>query len=361
MPESKKNSNSSWKHKKQATPAKSSTAEYLTFVAASGGSSESIEMRYENENIWLTQKMMAELYDVSVSAINQHIKTLFRDGELSDSVIKQYLITAADGKDYQAKHYSLQAIIAIGFKIENQRAVQFRKWAAHIVKDYTVQGWVMDVPRLKQGHTLTDEFFDRQLAIIREIRLSERKFYQKITDIYATALDYDKNAKTTKDFFATVQNKLHFAIHGHTAAEVIAKRSDAEKKNMGLSTWAAAPDGKIQKPDVVIAKNYLTDQEIGELERIVSAYLDLAELQTTRHIPMTTEDWDGYLSRFLAMSDHDILNGPGLVSAKQAKQHAESQWEKYRITQDALFQSDFDRFLQLGQQADSIKKADKDV
>ena len=266
---------------------RSSAAEYLTFVAATGESDVSFEMRYENENIWLTQKMMATLYDVSVAAINQHLKKVFEDGELrEESVIKKYLITAADGKSYNTKHYNLQAIIAVGFKVNNQRAVQFRKWAGQIVKDHTIQGWTMDVERLKKGHMFTDEYFERQLEQIREIRLSERKFYQKVTDLYATAFDYDKDAKTTRLFFQTVQNKMHFAVHRHTAAELIVERADANKEHMGLTTWENAPDGKILKTDVTVAKNYLSEQEMHYLERIVSLYLDYAELQAERKIPM---------------------------------------------------------------------------
>jgi len=243
--------------KKNEITIRSSAAEYLTFVAATGDSESSIEMRYEDENIWLTQKMMAELYDVSVAAINQHIKKIFDDHELEpESVIKKYLITATDGKSYNTQHYSLQMIIAVGFKVNNERAVRFRKWASQIVKDYTIQGWTMDVDRLKKGHMFTDEYFERQLQYIREIRLSERKFYQKITDIYATAFDYDKDAKTTREFFKLVQNKMHWAVHRHTAAELIVKRADAEKEHMGLTTWEAAPHGKIIKADVSIAKNY---------------------------------------------------------------------------------------------------------
>lgn len=270
---------------------RSSAAEYLTFVAATGESDVSFEMRYEDENIWLTQKMMATLYDVSVAAINQHLKKVFEDGELrEESVIKKYLITAADGKSYNTKHYNLQAIIAVGFKVNNQRAVQFRKWAGQIVKDHTIQGWTMDVERLKKGHMFTDEYFERQLEQIREIRLSERKFYQKVTDLYATAFDYDKDAKTTRLFFQTVQNKMHFAVHRHTAAELIVERADASKEHMGLTTWENAPNGKILKTDVTVAKNYLSEQEMHYLERIVSLYLDYAELQAERKIPMSM-DW----------------------------------------------------------------------
>ena len=335
------------KKKSKATPRasliRSSAAEYLTFVAAGGNSEVSVEMRYEDENIWLTQKMMAELYAVSVPAINQHLKRIFSDNELEEtSVVKQYLITAADGKGYQTKHYSLQAIIAIGFKIENERAVQFRKWANQIVKDYTIQGWTMDTERLKRGGNLTDEFFERQLEKIREIRLSERKFYQKITDIYATALDYDPSATATKRFFAAVQNKMHYAVHGQTAAEVIVDRAHHEKQNMGLTSWEAAPKGKIQRYDVSIAKNYLSDAELGQMQRIVSAYLDMAEMQAMRKIPMTMEDWETRLSGFLQLWDREILQDAGRVTAELAKTHAESEFEKYRIVQDRLYVSDFD-------------------
>jgi hypothetical protein len=325
---------------------RSSAAEYLTFVAAGGKSDASVEMRYEDENIWLTQKMMAALYDVSIPAINQHLKRIFSDNELEkSSVIKQYLIAAADGKNYLTKHYSLQAIIAVGFKIENERAVQFRKWANQIVKDYTIQGWTMDAERLKNGGTLTDEFFERQLEKIREIRLSERKFYQKITDIYATALDYDSSATTTKRFFAAVQNKMHYAVHGQTAAEVIVDRANHERENMGLTSWDGAPKGKIHRYDVSIAKNYLTEFELGQMQRIVSAYLDMAEMQAMRKIPMTMEDWEKRLSGFLQLWDREILQDAGKVTAELAKTHAESEFEKYRIIQDRLFVSDFDAEL----------------
>jgi hypothetical protein len=330
----------------EVSPVRSSAAEYLTFVAASGSSEASVEMRYEDENIWLTQKLMATLYDVSVPAINQHLKRIFSDNELEESsVVKQYLTTAADGKGYQTKHYSLQAIIAVGFKIENERAVQFRKWATQIVKDYTIQGWTMDAERLKRGGILTDEFFERQLEKVREIRLSERKFYQKITDIYATALDYDPSATATKRFFAAVQNKLHYAVHGQTAAEVIMARANHEKPSMGLTSWEDAPSGKIQRYDVSIAKNYLSEFELGQMQRIVSAYLDMAEMQAMRKIPMTMEDWEKRLSGFLKLWDRDILRDAGKVSAELAKAHAESEFEKYRIVQDRLFESDFDRML----------------
>ncbi|SFS23751.1 virulence RhuM family protein, partial [Enterocloster citroniae] len=278
----------------------SSAAEYLTYVASTGSNLDSFEMRYEDENIWLTQKMMATLYDVSVSAINQHLKRIFEDNELvEESVIKKYLITASDGKSYSTKHYNLQAIIAVGFKVNNERAVRFRKWAGQIVKDYTIQGWTMDKERLKKGHMFTDEYFERQLENIREIRLSERKFYQKVTDLYATAFDYDKDAKTTRQFFKMVQNKMHFAVHRHTAAELIVERANAEKEHMGLTTWESAPDGKIVKADVTVAKNYLSEKEMSYLQRIVSLYLDYAELQAERRIPMSMEDWAKRLDGFL--------------------------------------------------------------
>ncbi len=334
------------KKKTEVSLVRSSAAEYLTFVAAGGSSEASVEMRYEDENVWLTQKMMAALYDVTVSAINQHLKRIFGDNELEErSVVKQYLIAADDGKNYQTKHYSLQAIIAVGFKIENERAVQFRKWANQIVKDYTIQGWTMDAERLKQGGTLTDEFFERQLEKIREIRLSERKFYQKITDIYATALDYDPSATATKRFFAAVQNKMHYAVHGQTAAEVIVDRANHEKQSMGLTSWEDAPKGKIHRYDVSIAKNYLSGFELGQMQRIVSAYLDMAEMQAMRKIPMTMEDWEKRLSGFLQLWDREILQDAGRVTAELAKTHAESEFEKYRIVQDRLFESDFDKLI----------------
>ena len=332
--------------KQEVSITRSSAAEYLTFVAATGGNSQSVEMRYEHENVWLTQKMMATLYDISIPAINQHLKRVFDDGELMpDSVIKEYLITADDGKQYRTKHYNLQAIIAVGFKVNNERAVQFRKWATGIVKDYTIQGWTMDVERLKKGHMFTDEYFERQLEYIREIRLSERKFYQKVTDLYATAFDYDKQAATTREFFALVQNKLHWAVHRHTAAELIVARADADRQHMGLTHWEAAPHGKIIRSDVSVAKNYLSETEMQYLERIVSLYLDFAELQAMRKIPMSMQDWAKRLDGFLEFNGNEILTGPGKISHEQAKLHAETEFEKYRIVQDRLFESDFDRLL----------------
>ena len=341
-------------NKKKEITIHSSAAEYLTYVASTGSNSDSFEMRYEDENIWLTQKMMATLYDVSVSAINQHLKRIFEDNELvEESVIKKYLITASDGKSYSTKHYNLQAIIAVGFKVNNDRAVRFRKWAGQIVKDYTIQGWTMDKERLKKGHMFTDEYFERQLENIREIRLSERKFYQKVTDLYATAFDYDKDAKTTRQFFKMVQNKMHWAVHRHTAAELIVERANAEKEHMGLTTWESAPDGKIVKADVTFAKNYLSEKEMSYLQRIVSLYLDYAELQAERRIPMSMEDWAKRLDGFLEFNGNELLMGPGKVSAEQAKLHAETEFEKYRIVQDRLFMSDYDKYLiELEHQAD---------
>lgn len=345
--------------KKNEITGRSSAAEYLTYVAAAGDDPSSIEMRYENENIWLTQKMMAALYDVDVRTINEHIKKIYADGELVEgATIRKFRIVQTEGTrqvNREVTHYNLQMIIAVGFKVNNQRAVQFRKWAGQIVKDYTIQGWTMDVDRLKKGHMFTDEYFDRQLQQIREIRLSERKFYQKVTDLYATAFDYDKDAKTTRLFFQTVQNKMHFAVHRHTAAELIVERADAEKEHMGLTTWENAPDGKILKVDVTIAKNYLSEQEMSYLERIVSLYLDYAELQAERKIPMSMEDWAKRLDGFLEFNGNELLTGPGKISAEQAKLHAETEYEKYRIIQDRLYASDFDRFMALEAETQQIK------
>lgn len=341
---------------KKDVSIRSSAAEYLTFIASTGDSQESIEMRYEDENIWLTQKMMATLYDVALSTINEHIQKIYLDSELeADATIRKFRIVQTEGMRTVARsvaHYNLQMIIAVGFKVNNDRAVQFRKWANAIVRDYTIKGWVMDEERLKNGGTvLTDKYFEEQLEKIREIRLSERRFYQKITDIYATALDYDRTASATKDFFAKVQNKMHFAVHGHTAAEVIYERADAQKPHMGLTSWKAAPDGKIMKSDVSVAKNYLTEDELASLQRIVSAYLDLAEDRARRRIPMTMEDWAKRLDIFLMADDRDILADAGRITAEIAKAHAECEFEKYRIIQDRLYKSDFDRFLmESGQQ-----------
>lgn len=344
----------------KAVTIRSSAAEYLTYVSAIGKRETAVELRYEDENIWLTQRLMANLYDVSVQAVDQHVKTLIRSGEFDPATIKQYLIVQKEGaRTVQRKvdHYNLQAIISVGFKIENERAVQFRKWARDIVKEFTIKGFVMDDERLKNGGTvLTEQFFEELLSRIREIRLSERKFYQKITDIYATAIDYDRSAETTKKFFATVQNKLHWAIHGQTAAEVIVSRARADKERMGLTSWKDAPDGKIQKFDVSVAKNYLTEQELFSLERMVSAYLDLAEDMASRHIPMTMADWAERLDRFIRMTDRAVLSDAGKVTRELAREFAETEFEKYRIIQDRLFESDFDRFAQLEEEVSKETK-----
>ena len=338
------------KKKDNMISIRSSAAEYLTYVASVGEQEESIEMRYEDENIWLTQKMMATLYGVDVRTISDHIKKVYFDSELEElATIRKFRIVQTEGSrrvQRETNHYNLQMIIAVGFKVNNERAVQFRKWANGIVKDYTIKGWVMDDERLKNGGSvLTVEYFDRLLEQIREIRLSERRFYQKITDIYATSLDYDRTASTTKQFFSKVQNKMHYAVHGHTAAELIYQRADAEKPHMGLTTWAAAPEGKIVKSDVSIAKNYLSEQEMRSLERIVSAYLDLAEDRAERHIPMTMEDWSKRLDLFLMADEREVLQDAGKITAEIAKSKAETEFEKYRVIQDRLFMSDYDRYL----------------
>ena len=337
------------KKKKDEVTIRSSAAEYLTYVASVGEQQDSVEMRYEDENIWLTQKMMATLYDVDVRTINEHIKKIYLDSELEeDSTIRNFRIVQTEGSRQvtrDTKHYNLQMIIAVGFKVNNERAVQFRKWANNIVKDYTIKGWAMDDERLKRGTYLTEKYFDEQLERIREIRASERKFYQKITDLYATAIDYDKNSATTKRFYATVQNKMHYAVHGHTASELIVERADHTKEHMGLTTWADAPDGKIKKSDVTIAKNYLSQDEMKQLNRMVTAYLDFAENMTLRHIPLTMEDWEKRLNSFIEMFDYGILQDAGKVSAEIAKLHAETEFEKYRIVQDRLFMSDFDKYM----------------
>jgi len=306
-----------------------------------------VEALYADESIWLTQKMMGVLYDVNVRTVSEHLKKIFSDSELQeDSVIRKFRITASDGKNYDTQHYRLPAIIAVGYKVNSERAVQFRKWATGIIEQFTIKAYVMDDERIKHGGSvLTEKYFEEQLQRVREIRLSERKFYQKITDIYATAIDYDVTAQATKRFFATVQNKLHWAIHGQTAAEVIYHRADADKDNMGLTTWQDAPRGKIQKFDVVVAKNYLTEDEMAQLSRLVNAYLDVAEDMAKRRMPMTMQDWETRLNRFIEATDREVLRDAGRVTAEIARAHAESEFEKYRIVQDRLFESDFDRLL----------------
>lgn len=329
---------------------RSSAAEYLTFIAATGDDKNSVEVRYEDENIWITQKMLAVLYEVETNTINYHIKKIFEDSELSEvATIRKFRIVQTEGNrevSREVEHYNLQMIIAVGFKVNSERAVQFRKWVNSIVKEYTIKGYAMDDERLKNdGSILTKKYFEEQLERIREIRSSERKFYQKITDIYATAIDYDRDAKSTKRFYATVQNKMHFAVHGHTVAELIVERADSTKEHMGLTTWQDAPNGKIKKSDVTVAKNYLSEKELGQLNRMVSAYLDFAENMANRHIPLTMEDWEKRLNSFIEMFEYGLLEDVGKVTAEIAKLHAETEFEKYRIIQDRLFESDFDRFI----------------
>lgn len=330
---------------------RSSAAEYLTFIAATGDDKNSVEVRYEDENIWITQKMLAALYEVDIRTINYHIKRIFEDSELTEeATIRNFRIVQTEGTRQVSRdieHYNLQMIIAVGFKVNSERAVQFRKWVNTIAKEYTIKGFAMDDERLKNdGSILTKKYFEEQLERIREIRSSERKFYQKITDIYATSIDYDLKAKSTQRFYATVQNKMHYAVHGHTAAELIVERADSTKEYMGLTTWQDAPNGKIRKSDVVIAKNYLTETEIGQLNRMVSAYLDFAESMANRHIPLTMADWEKRLNTFIEMFEYGLLQDAGKVSAEIARIHAETEFEKYRVIQDGLFMSDFDRFIE---------------
>lgn len=343
------------KEKKSTPTIRSSAAEYLTFIAASGEGG--VEAVYADEDVWLSQKMMGVLYDVETNTINYHLKKIFSDSELEeDSVIRNFRITAQDGKNYNTSHYNLSAIIAVGYKVNSERAVQFRKWATGIIKEYTIKAYVMDDERIKNdGSILGKKYFEEQLERIREIRLSERKFYQKITDIYATAIDYDVTAAVTKRFFATVQNKLHWAIHGQTAVEVVYTRADAEQAHMGLTSWKDAPEGKIQKFDVSVAKIYLTSHEIAQLQRLVNAYLDVAEDMAQRQMPMTMADWEERLNRFIAATDREVLQDAGKVSAEIAKAHAISEFEKYRIVQDRLYESDFDKAIKAIEQQDDKK------
>ena len=332
-------------NKREISIVRSSAAEYLTFITATGESD--VNAVYFDENVWLTQKMMGVLYNVGTNTINYHLKKIFTDREVDEnSVIRKFRITAADGKTYNTNHYNLSAIIAVGNKVDSPRAIQFRKWANHIIEEFTVKGFAMDDERLKNfGTVLTKDYFKEQLERVREIRLSERRFYQKITDIYATSIDYDAHSLTTKKFFARVQNQLHWAIHGETAAETIYRRADSEKENMGLTTWKDAPDGKIQRFDVVIAKNYLTKEELSSMARIVNAFLDLAELRAEEEVPMTMEDWAEQFEGILRLSKKEILTNAGSISAKIAEEHALTEFEKYRVKQDKLYQSDFDKIL----------------
>ena len=332
-------------NKREISIVRSSAAEYPTFITATGEGD--VNAIYSDENVWLTQKMMGVLYNVETNTINYHLKKIFMDKEVDEnSVIRKFRITAADGKTYNTNHYNLSAIIAVGNKVDSPRAIQFRKWANHIIEEYTVKGFAMDDERLKNfGTVLTKDYFKEQLERVREIRLSERRFYQKITDIYATSIDYDSHSLTTKKFFARVQNQLHWAIHGETAAETIYHRADSDKENMGLTTWKDAPDGKIQRFDVVIAKNYLTKEELSSMARIVNAYLDLAELRAEEEVPMTMEDWAEQFEGILRLSKKEILTNAGSISAKIAEEHALTEFEKYRVKQDKLYQSDFDKIL----------------
>ena len=330
---------------------RNSTAEFLIFTGQSG--EQSIESLYEDETVWLSQKLMAQLFDVDVRTVNEHLKNIFKSGELQkDSVIRKFRITAADGKNYNTNFYNLDAIISVGYRVNSVRATQFRQWATQVLREFAIKGYVLDKKRMENGLFLGVDYFERLLEEIREIRLSERRFYQKITDIYATSVDYNQDAPTTKVFFAKVQNKLHFAIHGNTAAELIMQRADSAKTNMGLTSWEKAPDGKIVKPDVFIAKNYLAKDELESLGRIINAYLDLAEERAKRKIPMTMEDWAKRLDMFLEFDDREILQDSGKVTAKLAKAHAKSEFEKYRIVQDRFFKSDFDRVIKQMEEKD---------
>lgn len=323
---------------------RNSTTEFLIFTAQAG--ENSIEARYEDETIWLTQKLMGELFEVGTNTINYHLKEIFKSGEaIEDSVIRKFRITAADGKNYKTNFYNLDAVISVGYRVNSLRATQFRQWATQILKDFAIKGFVLDKKRLENGAYLNENYFEELLAEIREIRLSERKFYQKVTDIYATSLDYNKDAKTTRDFFAKVQNKLHFGIHGNTAAELIHKRADSTKDKMGLTSWKNSPKGKIIKTDVAVAKNYLDKKELESLGRIVNAFLDLAEDRAERQIPMTMQDWSNRIDAFLEFDEREILKDGGKISAEIAKEKAETEFEKYRIIQDRLFESDFDQII----------------
>ncbi len=327
----------------QTLQIRNSTVEFLIFT--NQNKEKTIEVIVDNESVWLSQKLMAELFGTTRNNVTMHLNNILEYELDRNSVCKKSLHTAEDGKNYKTKYYNLDAIIAVGFKINSKRATQFRLWAISILKQYSIKGYVLDKERLKNGTFLNKNYFDELLAEIREIRISERNFYQKITDIYATSLDYDKNSPVTKEFFKTVQNKMHYATHGSTAAEVIVKRANHEKEYMGLTTWKNAPSGKIMATDVVIAKNYLTKEELKSLERIVTMYLDYAEDQAERHIPMSMEDWKERLDVFLQFNEREVLNNPGKVTHKVAESFALSEFEKYRIKQDRLFESDFDKFM----------------
>jgi hypothetical protein len=336
---------------------RNSTNDFLVFSRENGG--DGVDVLVADENVWLTQKSICSLYDTSKSTISEHLTNIFVSGELEETAtVRNFRTVAPNGKTYNYKYYNLQAIIAVGFKVNSQKAIRFRAWAADVLAGFAVKGYVFDKERLKNDKIFSQTYFEQLLEDIREIRLSERKFYQKITDIYALSYDYDPKSQETLLFFKMVQNKLHFAIHGHTAAEIIAERADAEKTHMGLTTWEAAPKGKIRKSDVIIAKNYLGEQEMQSLERIVTAYLEFAEFQATRQIPMSQDDWKNRLDLFLQAAGTDLLTNAGKVTALEARIHAESEFEKYRVIQDRLFSSDFDRFLQEASLEDLTRKMD---
>lgn len=324
------------------TMVKHDSGQFLVFTAQPGAG---VEVRYQEGTIWLTQKLMAQLFDVDVRTVSEHLRNIFISGELEKkSVIRKFRITASDGKSYLTMHYNLDAIISVGYRVNSIRATQFRQWATAVLRDFTLRGYVIDRARMESGKILGHDYFEELLQEVREIRLSERRFYQKITDIYATAVDYNPNAPTTKTFFAAVQNKLHYAVHGHTAAELIAQRADATKPHMGLTTWKNSPDGKVLASDVTVAKNYLTKDELADLGRIVEAYLNLAESRAKRHIPTTMEEWEKFLNQVLTLDSRELLESAGKISKKIADQAAKEELEKYRIIQDAEYQSDFDKF-----------------
>ena len=327
---------------------RNSTAEFLVFTAQAG--EQGIDVRVEDETVWLTQKMIATLFAVTVPTISEHLSNIYQQGELTrEATIRKFRTVRREGGRNvrrELEHYNLDAIISVGYRVNSVRATRFRQWATAILRDFAIRGYVLDKERMKNGAFLGQDYFDHLLAEIREIRASERRFYQKITDIYATAMDYQADAAITKRFFAAVQNKLHYAIHGYTAAELIVERADSEKPNMGLTTWKNAPDGKILKPDVSVAKNYLSETEIKALDRFVTMYLDYAEAQAERNIPMTMEDWADKLDAFLQFNEREVLDNPGKVSQTVAKAFAASEYEKYRMAQDRLFQSDFDRLVE---------------
>ena len=322
---------------------RNSTAEFLTFIAA--GKEEGIQVLYKNETIWATQKAMATLFDCSTDNISLHLKNIFKTGELiEDSVTEKSSVTAADGKNYITKIYNLDAIISVGYRVNSIRATQFRQWCTYVLRQFALRGYVIDKKRMENGSFIGEDYFEHLLAEIREIRLSERRFYQKLTDIYATSIDYNKDAPTTRQFFRKIQNKMHYAVHEHTAAELIVARADAGKEHMGLTSWENAPDGKIVKTDVSIAKNYLKPNELEDMGSIVTAILEFAERRAKRHIPMTMEDWATRIDAYLSSDERPLLPDSGKVSHEFAKQYAETEFEKYRIIQDKLFSSDFDKF-----------------